>query len=285
MKWIVLLLAVATARAEAKPKIEICPELNFAAIVPFWGGEGLWPACPIASPIVSVGGRCLDGTATCMQACSGAVETDGKPTQESTYTYKAGRMVSATQVSHFGPRAHATTETCKRDGKGRLVSCKADDGNERKYTYAHGALARVGDRTFKRDKAGRIVTETWGDGTTTAFTYNADGTIASLVQKSRSTVTTTFSYEKGRLVGRRTEPSDPSFAPTESTYAYDAAGRVTTETSRRGMAGASPAGTTRFEPAPAETIIYAYDTKGRLSTQSRDLGRRKIVTTYRYDCH
>jgi YD repeat-containing protein len=283
-----LVIACAVTSAAAAPKHgaapaakpEVCPPLHAAVpILPFWEEEELWPSCPIASPIVSIGGRCL-GEAGCMQPCQATVTQNKKVTNDTSYTYDSGRLVSAKQSLYYGDKPLETKFDCQRDKAGHLSSCTTSSG-EVKYTYAHGRLARAAERQFQFDSTGRLAKETWDDGTKIAYSYNRDGTLAKLVS---SQVTTTFTYDHGHLAAVRTVPSDPTFGVTDIAYTYDDAGRAIGETERRGK-HAKDSSVIRFEPGPSETSTYKYDAQGRLVEQSRDAGSSTIVTTYRYDCN
>lgn len=273
---IVVAASLVSAAAFASPKTEVCPVLRSATpILEMWEGEGVWPACPVASPIQSMGARCVAGKgAGCMQPCSRTTTRDGKLLDEAVYTYTKGVLSAVTQTSHFGAKPFVQHASCTLDGSGHRKSCKSDSG-ETRYTFAHGLLAASeyagAKHQYKRDKANRLVGESWasdGAPVTTTYTYDGDQ-LAKIVVADRNTVTTTFDYAKGRRTGMHTVPSDRSFKSSDIAYTYDDAGRVTEETSTG---------------ATNEKVTYTYDANGRLAKQVRDLGRDTYTTEYAYSC-
>jgi YD repeat-containing protein len=263
-------------------KVAVCPHLPPTHTSAFWDNEELWPACPVGSPISSSGGRCLDGTTTCMRPCASKISGGGID-DSATYTYDAsGRLVSATLTRSFeGSKPEQTTNTCKRDKDGHRTSCTSWNGEEETYQYKDGALAGTlttkdgktnGTSTVKRDENGRVVATTWQLGWLGPYentmAYNADGTLARYISKNKirqTTTTTTFTYAKGRLVKTliKSEGGGRSTA-TEITYTDDAAGRVTHE---------------KFTGYGTGTYTYSYDAEGRLVSQRADNG---VTTTYQY---
>ena len=124
----------------AKPAtVEVCPTLSAVTIVPFWEDEEVWPNCPIASPVLSIGGRCLDGTQTCMQPCSAKrVDDKGKKIESQTFKYEGGRLVAATNTSYFGDKSMDTKYTCERDSAGRRTKCTGY--SEMSFVYKDGTF-------------------------------------------------------------------------------------------------------------------------------------------------
>lgn len=272
--------------APAKPKtVEVCPQLRAVTIVPFWEDEEVWTKCPIAAPVLSIGGRCLDGTQTCMQPCARTLtNAKGEITETNAYTYdKTGHLIGAVNTSHFSGRSMDTKYTCERDEAGHRTKCTGLSGDT---TYVHKDNAFVGTVTQSegkttaktivgRDKTNpdQITMTGWQDDrgvTRFDYTYNADGTLAtSTSDDPRMKVKQSFTYTGGRLTKLRTEPSGGGFKPTEVTYTYDKAGRVTKETSTGQV---------------NETITYSYDKAGRLTKLVRSTGTSKFTSTYQYIC-
>lgn len=283
MKAAIVLYLVGASLAVAGPnkksdKVAVCPQLPPRLNSAFWDNEELWPGCPVGSPISSSGGRCLDGTTTCMRPCGSKVSGGGID-DSATYTYNAsGRLVSAALTHSFeGSKPTQTTNTCKRDKDGHRLSCTSWNG-EQTYQYKDSALAGTvtkkdgkdnGTSTVKRDENGRVVATTWQLGYLGPYeetmAYNADGTLAKHVTKSKALQTTnTFTYANGRLAKMNLKPEDGK--STDITYTYDAAGRVTEE---------------KFTGYSKGTYTYSNDAEGRLVSQKSDDG---ITTTYEYTC-
>ncbi len=291
-----LLVAIVATTALAAPKkptkpapvaktttAEVCPAFNTVTIVPFWEFEEVWPSCPIASPVLSIGGRCLDGTQTCMQPCSAKrVDAKGKKIESQTFSYEGGRLVAAKNTSYFGDKSMDTHYTCERDSAGRRTKCKGY--SEMSFVYKSGTFAgtvstKDGKTSSKtvvvRDPKNpeRITGTAWEDdrgGVSFKYTYNADGTMVSAASdEPRMSVKQTWTYDGGRRVKQQTVPSGAGFKPTDVVYRYDKAGRVTKETSSGQV---------------NEVVDYSYDKTGRLVKQVRDIGTNKFTLTYQYSC-
>lgn len=261
-----------------KPKtVEVCPQLRAVTIVPFWEDEEVWTKCPVASPVLSVGGRCVDGTRTCMQPCSAKrVDGKGKTIGSDTYAYdKDGHLTAATLTSYFGDKSMETKYGCTYKG-GHRATCKGLSGDTT-YTYKGGLFTGTSNESAKTkvtyDKSKRVTATGWIDERGEVgyvYTYNKDGTLATATSKDpRMTVAQTFTYEGGRLTKLHTEPSGGGFKPTDITYTYDSNGRVTEETSTGQV---------------AETVTYSYDSAGRLVKQVRKTSTNTYTQDYSYSC-
>jgi YD repeat-containing protein len=93
---------------------------------------------------------------------------------------------------------------------------------------------------------------------TTTYTYDSLGR---LPVETDSLGTTTFSYNGSGQIATVTDPTG-----NITTFAYDAQGRILTETSN--------------SPTPNQTTTFTYDAQGRLSTEIDPQGH---TTTYTYD--
>jgi YD repeat-containing protein len=243
-----------------------------------------------------------------MRPCASKTRSDKRLTDETTYVYDRGdRLIAARTKSYYGDKTSERAETCTRDAAGRLLTCMFGD-LEKVHLYQDGRLKRsehaergrtVEKRDYRYDDQGRLTLTRWrdnhyGDGTT-GYTYNDDGTLATTVESfSRNQVTLTFAYNKGRLVGYRSESTDRSFRPREVVYLYDKDGRVTAETQGNAGGVSSPSvehlkdrkkgDIIRIGGGTQEHITYTYDQEGRLVKRHRDLGDTTYTTTFDYTC-
>ncbi len=119
------------------------------------------------------------------------------------------------------------------DGAGNLTGVRDAEGNVTRIAY--DPLGRkvemwdpsMGHWTYGYDAAGNLVQQTDGRGVTLRFTYDA---LNRLEQKAvdGGPVLATYGYDEGRWgLGRRTRMTDGT---GRTTWAYDARGRVVTET-------------------------------------------------------
>jgi YD repeat-containing protein len=245
--------------AAANP--EVCPQLSSGRTTQWpWNGEELWPRCPVATPIVSIAGRCAGG-AHCMQPCAATVKS-GEFEANYTFTYDAaGRFLSVT-----GKEGGVDVAVkCLRNADGHLASCESRDETF-KYTYKRGRLERAASKyrthAYSYDDKGRLATEhhraKYSDWTV-AYAYNADGTLAGYtVDDKHNKTQVKLSYERGRLVGLG-----------NTTYTYDDHARVIAEDDRGDY---------------EVHVTYRYDDRGRLIDEVYVSPNSREVTSYRYSC-
>jgi YD repeat-containing protein len=151
------------------------------------------------------------------------------------------------------------------DGLDRLVSVTDPRNLTTTYNYdGLGDLKQIaspdtGTTVNSYDAAGNLATSTDAKGQVTAYTYDALNRVASIAY---GTVTHTYQYDQGAYgKGRLTRISEPDIT---TDYAYDAQGRVTTET--RTIAGV------------AHVTRYTYDAFGRLTRITYPSGREISYT-------
>jgi RHS repeat-associated protein/uncharacterized repeat protein (TIGR01451 family) len=173
----------------------------------------------------------------------------------------SGRLLSRTD-----PLGATTSFTY--DGNGQLTSIK-DAANTIVRTYAYDSN---GDVTSETDALGTQVTYSYDAGFRQTgisdragrhitYAYDADGNLTSEALPGADM--TTYTYDPlNRLV-------DALNANAEVSLAYDAAGRLVSQTTRG----------TASSPQPTVALAYSYDAEGRLVTLSGPEGQ----TNYAYD--
>ena len=221
---------------------------------------------------------------------------------KTTSTYNARGLLAA--------RAHrkgglTVTESMAYDALGRLTSLSSTSGKSVKYSY--------GNRTRTTTDHGRqyvTTTDAWGGVTESAdpltsvtYTYHSNGKPSS-VSSEGSTV-----YMEYDAAGNQTSLDDPDAGITS--YEYDALGRVVRQTDARGyettstydaigrlvrrecggVATTYAYGTEGYakerlvrEQTADRVITYDYDSKGRLSSETRSMsGETPVTSSYQYD--
>jgi RHS repeat-associated protein len=180
------------------------------------------------------------------------------PTGVTTYTYDAAG--NATKVAGPG---------------GRVVEYAYDlAGRRTRITYPDASTA-----TSSYDAAGRLATVTHSTAGSASFAHDADGRLLS--EQLPGGTTRTYSYTNGRMTGFQ-EAGSPNARST--TLTYDAAGRVSTETTggvtrRFTYDAAGQLLRAQVEAAGGEDLQYTYDKVGNRLTQTRNGSQR----TYAYD--
>jgi RHS repeat-associated protein len=211
---------------------------------------------------------------------------------------KAGQLLSRT----YGD---GTKVSFTYDGAGRLASM-ADPTGTTAYEYdAAGNPTRVtspGGKVigYAYDPAGRRTRTTYPDASTATSTYDAVGRLATVTHSTAGSasfaydadgrllseqlpggMTRTYRYTTGRMTGFE-EAGSPNARSTDLTY--DAAGRVSTETTggvtrRFTYDAAGQLLRAQVEAAGGEDLQYTYDKVGNRLTQTRDGSQR----SYSYD--
>lgn len=178
--------------------------------------------------------------------------------QRTTYAYDgAGNVLTETP-----PSGHATTWAY--DQAGRVSTASDALGNTSRYTYnAAGELTalklpRGGTYTYAYDAAGRTSSETDPSGAITRYAHDGEGRPTSTTRPSGKVVTDSYD-----AAGRRTQ----STAGTDTrSYGYDNAGRLTSA-GNLGFGYDNRGLLTRSTDAGGDTT-YAYDAAQRLSART-----------------
>jgi RHS repeat-associated protein len=178
--------------------------------------------------------------------------------QRTTYAYDgAGNLLTETP-----PGGHAQTRSY--DLAGRVGTAADALGNTSRYTYnAAGELTalklpRGGVYTYTYDAAGRTSSETDPRGAITRYAYDGEGRPTSTTRPSGKIVTNSYD-----AAGRRTQ----SVAGTDTrSYGYDTAGRITSA-GNLGFGYDNRGLLTRSTDAGGDTT-YAYDAARRLSART-----------------
>jgi RHS repeat-associated protein len=203
-----------------------------------------------------------------------------------TYTYNAAGQV-LTETDPLGNRTRHTyddagNELTLTDANGRVTTYEYDDANRLKKVVAPD----LGTTTYTYDDVGNRLTETDPLGHTTTYTYDSANRLTSVTTASGAR-TTHFYDETGNLIktvaprGNVAGANPDDFA---TTYTYDAAGRLLTETDPLGDVTTHVYDAVGNEEAVTDpndsTTTYTYDGQNRLATATApDDG----VTTYTYD--
>lgn len=172
--------------------------------------------------------------------------------------YDAYNNLSKVSLPFSGNSASAWDEY-EYDQYSRITSLKKASGRVISYAYQNNGLAvTVTDNdvatTKDYDSEGNLVSVTDPNGTI-SYSLAADGQTASI--EVQDGILTTFSYDNYR---RQISTTDPSKGTT--TYAYDAAGNIATETN-----------------AVGQTISNEYDAHNRLIKKTTP----EITTAYTYN--
>lgn len=276
-----MMVIVAHASLAGAEPAEVCPVLSPSLLVPFWQGESLWPACPVASPIASIAGRCLDGKPGCMKPCAFEELMRDKPLSKATFKYDDdGLLIASTVTSYYGGKPRDEVYKCTRDKAGHLTACTGTstwklayrDGRLASHVVIEGGQTTL-TMTYAYDKTGRLVTSpskgTEGASRVT-YTYNADGTLAQqLVLYAKSRIANKLTYSKGRLTGVDSKSNDKQAASSKTTYDYDASGRVIAE---------------HEHDDRDVTYSYTYDSSGRLIKMVHEFDGTPYTATFTYSC-
>ncbi len=185
---------------------------------------------------------------------------------KTTYTYNADRKKTTMtapdgNVSGGDPSAYTWTYSYDADGNQTVVT----DPNGGTTTTTYDALGRPtsvtdpdGDTTTTAyDGQNNVTSVTDANGHTTTYAYDADGHKTSVTTPNGHA--TTYTYDAN---GNLTSVTTPSGG--ETTYTYDADNRKVTSVDPRGnVTGGDPAD---------YTTTYAYDAAGRLTSVTDALG-------------
>ncbi len=183
---------------------------------------------------------------------------------EQTYEYDdAGRL---TGIARDGRTTHAY----RYDEVGNLVSRSVDPLAEVRFTYDLDGLpvtitSGELDITQRFDDAGRLVEREDGRGVTTAFAYDAASRLSTIHAQDvdgRTVDVQRYAYDVAGLPVRHNTVAD------ETTYDYDALGRLTAATT-----------VARGTGEVLEQLGYGYDDAGRRTSLTSVAG----TTSYRYD--
>ncbi|MDT3395061.1 RHS repeat-associated core domain-containing protein [Streptomyces sp. B1866] len=210
----------------------------------------------------------------------GRLKTELADGRATTYAYDAaGRRTRRTT-----PTGQVTTYT--HDAAGRTTELTAGG---RRIAFTHDATGRERERaigdflrlTSAWDAAGRLATHslTAGDRVLNrrAYTYRADGALAALDDTLRGPAR--FALDPA---GRVTEVTAEGW---QETYAYDAAGNLTTATwpaSHPGQEATGPRAYTGTAVTRAGGVRYEHDAAGRITLRQRTRLSRK-PDTWRYE--
>jgi RHS repeat-associated protein len=149
------------------------------------------------------------------------------------------------------------------------------------------------------DDTGRVTTVKKGAATETSYTFNDDGQLQSLASAA-GTTSYTYVTDHGPYQGMLESVDDPLFSTGVSTYAYDAAGRISTRTDSQGGAGITWTRDYELETSRvASQTIYkganklgdfrlTYDEAGNVAVRTERVGAnssdpRNGPTSYTYD--
>ena len=171
------------------------------------------------------------------------------------------------------------------DDLGRVSSVADSAGNAISFTYtSQGSVATrvvtVDDQStqYAYDDADRLVGITGAKGGITSFTYDAAGNLATLTDPDGNT--TTWLYDAQNRLVQETDPQGDI-----RTYVYDSAGDLVRYTDRNGRVRVFQyddqhrltvdtwyTNTTDADASqnPQNTIHYAYDSSGRVTSESDD---------------
>jgi RHS repeat-associated protein len=177
------------------------------------------------------------------------------------YTYDwAGRKIATTDpagntTSYGYTFLGDPSTTTNPDGTRTELQYDANQQVTDAYTYDHtGAVLTHAKSQY--DAVGNLVSSTDPNGNTSTFTYDSTGALTQQIQpvSSTSSITTSFGYDPA---GHRTRYTDGRGTNWYSTY--NSWGMKETDV--------EPA-TTAYSSAADSTMTYAYDAAGRLNTQT-----------------
>lgn len=217
---------------------------------------------------------------------AGNLTTITDPSGTTTMTYdKLGRRLTRTDPSG---KTMAFTYTAA----GRLKTMTYPGNNIVTYAYdAAGRLATITDwknnqTSFQYDSVNRVTQATLPNGTKTLYTYDAAGRVVARVhQTSGGTVLASYTYAydaAGHITSvQRTEPATPALVDSTVAYTHDQVNRVLTAT----VDGVAITytfdlkGNLITEVSAAGTTSYTFDALNRLASVSDGAN----ITTYAYD--
>ena len=201
-----------------------------------------------------------------------------------THAYDGRGLPTATvENARVGVPASAgvnVTTTVGYDSRGAKAQVKDPRGNTTRY--ARDALGRLTGETNALGKttttafdgAGQRTSVTAGDGSVTAFEYTADGFVSKVAYPDKSVVSTFDA------LGRRVSMRDPVGT---SVWAYDWAGRVTSEQDARGKTTGHVfdlvGNQVQVSYPDGRVISRVFDARGLASKQSDSSG----ATSFSYD--
>ena len=182
------------------------------------------------------------------------------------YTYNAlGQKISMTEPVPAGSSAAAATTAYTYDAFGNLLQTQAPLGRTTSATYdANGNKitstdARGNTTSYKYDALNRLIETDYSDGTKSTKTYDFRNNV--VTETDQAGHVTLRQYDlAGRLISMT--QADGTTSATTTTYTYDAAGRMTSQTDALG-----------------HTTTYTYDAAGNLLSTSGIAGN----LTYAYD--
>ena len=197
--------------------------------------------------VVDAAGRTQSKTYTAdfdtLTASSGTGTTAGTTTN--TYGANTGQSLTASQSS-TGATGQAEYANTAANTKYLASSSTDDAGNKSTYTF---------------NGSGNMLSSSDALAATAALTYNADGTVATAQAPGNGTNTTKYTYNADKQLTKVTPVTGSSLAAKD--FTYDEWGRPKTATDGRG-----------------NTTTYAYDTAGRLTSQAFSDGTPTISYTY-----
>lgn len=198
-----------------------------------------------------------------------------------------GNTTSATAPASLGAQKTFTYDannnlTSVTDGRNKVTSYTYDSSGNNTQVVLDGTT--VVQRTY--NAAGQMLTSTDGRGKTTTYTYDSNGDLASVTDPLGNK--TTYGYDSA---GRRTSMVDPrgnvagaNLADFTTSYTYDAAGHVLTETDPLGHTTTytydSAGNQTSVTDPKNHTTTTAYDAANRATSVTAPDGG---VTSYTYD--
>ena len=258
-------------------------------------------------PVTSTDGR-GDTTSYAYDSAGNLISATDAAGDVTTYTYDAaGRRTSRVDplgnVSGANPDDHKWTYTY--DGEGHLLTetdplgkttthsydaagneISVTDARNHTTTYAYDAANRLtsmtapggGVTSYTYDTAGNQLTVTDANNHTTTSTYDADNRLISVTKPSGAKAT--YAYDtKGNLIKRVDPRGNASGANPDdyaTSYTYDAAGRVLTETDPLGHTTTytydAVGNRTSVKDANNHTTTYTYDSRGRLASETSPTG-------------